>query len=286
MNLVFATCDHQPLITADDQPLADALEARGVGVTPVPWTELDPYALVDAPPILLRSTWDYHRVPTMFRTWLEALEDSGRQTFNPPSIARDNVDKIYLKELEASGIAIPRTRWLDRVDAGSIDRILQDESWTRALLKPRIAATAYGTFLIERGTSLSDEDLAPARASGAMLQEVIPEVVERGETSLVFLGGVFSHAVVKRARPGDFRVQKDFGGQVDVTNPSPALLAFARSVMTRVPSTCIYARVDVVESNRGPILMELELIEPELYFLMVPESADHFAQLLVDRLQS
>jgi glutathione synthase/RimK-type ligase-like ATP-grasp enzyme len=286
VNLVFATCDHQPLITADDQPLADALEARGVGVTPVPWTELDPYALVDAPPILLRSTWDYHRVPTMFRTWLEALEDSGRQTFNPPPVARGNVDKIYLKDLDAAGISIPRTRWLDRIDPASIDRVLEEESWTSAVLKPRIAATAYGTFLVEAGTSLSDDELRPVRASGAMLQEVIPEVVERGETSLVFLGGVFSHAVVKRAEPGDFRVQKDFGGQVDVTNPSPALLAFARSVMTRVPPSCLYARVDVVESCRGPILMELELIEPELYFLMVPESADRLAQLLVDRLQS
>ncbi len=136
-----------------------------------------------------------------------------------PSVARGNVDKIYLKDLEAAGIAIPRTRWLDRIDAGSIDRILQEESWTSAVLKPRIAATAYGTFLVEHGTSLSDDELVPARASGAMLQEMIPEVVERGEISLVFLGGVFSHAVVKRAKPGDFRVQKDFGGSVEVDHP-------------------------------------------------------------------
>ena len=66
MNVVFATCDHQPLIARDDQPLADALAARGVDVTPIPWTEIDPYAILDAPPIVLRSTWDYHRMPTMF----------------------------------------------------------------------------------------------------------------------------------------------------------------------------------------------------------------------------
>lgn len=286
MDVVFATCDHQPLVTADDQLLADALEACGVRVTPIPWTELDPYALLDAPPILLRSTWDYHRVPTMFRSWLQALEDSGRQMFNPASVARGNVDKIYLKDLDATGIAIPRTRWLDRIDAGSIERVLEEESWTSAVLKPRIAATAYGTFLVERGTALSDDELLPARASGAMLQEVIPEVIERGETSLVFLGGAFSHAVVKRAKRGDFRVQKDFGGNAEVTTPSAALLSFATDVMTRVPSTCLYARVDAVASGRGPILMELELIEPELYFLFVPEAAHHFAGLIVDRLQS
>jgi glutathione synthase/RimK-type ligase-like ATP-grasp enzyme len=285
VNLVFATCDHQPLTTADDQPLADALKAHGVEVTPIPWTELDPFADFDASPILLRSTWDYHRMPTMFRSWLEALETSGRATWNPPGVARANVDKIYLKDLEAASIAIPKTIWLDQLDAASIDRAFDEHGWTRAVLKPRIAATAYGTFLIERGTSLADEDLHPARATGAMLQELVPEVAVRGETSLVYLGGVFSHAVVKRAKPGDFRVQKDFGGRVDATTPSPALLAFANNVMTHVPSTCLYARVDVVESSRGPLLMELELIEPELYFLNVPESAGRFAQLLVDRLR-
>ena len=104
-------------------------------------------------------------------------------------------------------------------------------------------------------------------------------------SDLVYLGGAFSHAVVKRAKRGDFRVQKDYGGRVDVTTPSPVLSAFANNVMTHVPSTCLYARVDVVESSRGPLLMELELIEPELFFLIVPEAAERFAQLLVDRLR-
>ena len=285
MKLVFATCDHQPLIARDDQPLADALAARGVDVTPIPWTEIDPYAILDAPPILLRSTWDYHRRPAMFRSWLDALADSGRVTWNPPQVARGNVDKIYLQALEAAGIAIPKTRWLDRVDQVTLDRAFEEEGWQRAVLKPRIAATAYGTFLIARGSTLSDEDLAPARASGAVLQEVVPEIVELGETSIVYAGGAFSHAVQKRARDGEFRVQQDFGGRVEPVNPARDLAAFAAQVMTGVPPECLYARIDVVRSSRGPLLMELELIEPELYFLIVPEAADRMAQVLVDRLQ-
>ncbi len=130
-------------------------------------------------------------------------------------------------------------------------------------------------------TSLPDDDLQPARASGALLQQVVPEVVERGEISIVYLGGTFSHAVLKRAKAGDFRVQKDFGGRVEATTPSAQALAFAARVMTGVPPTCLYARVDIVESRRGPLLMELELIEPELYFLIVPEAADRLAR--VDR---
>ena len=284
MNVVFATCDHQPLITPDDQPLADALHARGVTVTPIPWTELDPYAILDAPPIVLRSTWDYHRVPTMFLAWLQALEDSGRRAWNPPAIARGNVDKIYLRTLESAGIAIPKTCWLERIDGDAIDAAMHAEGWPRAVLKPRIAATAYGTFMIERGQLLADDDLAPARSSGALLQEVIPEVIERGEMSLVYFVGAFSHAVVKLAKAGDFRVQKDFGGRVDAITPSATALAFADSVMAQVPPTCLYARVDLVEAARGPLLMELELIEPELYFLVAPGAAARIADLIIERL--
>lgn len=284
MRVVFATCDHQPLIARDDQPLADALTALGVEVVPIPWTEIDPYAVVDSPPIVLRSTWDYHRMPTLFLAWLDSLADSGRATMNPPHIARGNVDKIYLQELESAGIAIPKTRWLDRVDHETIDRAMSEEGWDRAILKPRIAATAYGTFLISKGSAIPDDDLAPARASGALLQEVVLEIVERGETSIVYAGGAFSHAVVKRAKDGEFRVQQDFGGRVQAASPSASLLSFAASVMSLVPDTCLYARVDVVDSGRGPLLMELELIEPELYFLHVPDAAARMAALIASRL--
>ena len=284
MTLVFATCDQQPLIAADDEPLAAALRARGVDVIPIPWTELDPYALLDAPPILLRSTWDYHRVPTMFLAWLQAMEDSGRTMWNPPAMARGNVDKIYLKELEASGIAMPKTRWVDQVLGETLEQVLEDEGWSSAVLKPRIAATAYGTFLIGRQSLRSPDDLAPARASGALVQELVPEVIDRGEISLVYFDGYFSHAVIKRAQPGDFRVQQDFGGRVEPITPSADLLSFAGRVMSAIGDTPHYARVDVVETGRGPLLMELELIEPELYFLHVPDAATRMAQLIIDRL--
>ena len=203
---------------------------------------------------------------------------------NPPRVARGNVDKIYLQALESAGIAIPQTRWLDRVDNRMIDQTMQEAGWTRAILKPRIAATAYGTFLIDTSATLSDDDLAPARSSGALLQEVVPEIVEQGETSIIYTGGAFSHAVVKHAKDGEFRVQKDFGGRVEAASPSPALQSFAASVMAHVPDSCLYARVDAVDTSRGPLLMELELIEPELYFLIVPDAAERLAQLIVNRL--
>ncbi len=286
MTVVFATCDHQPLVAPDDEPLAEALKALGFGVTPIPWTEIDPSGIVEPWPIVLRSTWDYQRVPTMFAAWLEALADSGRMVLNPPLIARQNIDKLYLRGLEEAGIPIPRTRWIDRPDAAAIDQVLREEHWDAAVLKPRIGATAHGMFLLTPGMDLSETDLAPARASGALVQEFIPESRDRGEISLVFAGRDFSHAVLKHARDGDFRVQKDFGGSVAETTPSADVRALASQVMSLVPADCTYARVDVVEANRGPLLMELELIEPELYFSIVPGSAARMARAISSQFSS
>ncbi|HYB93566.1 MAG TPA: hypothetical protein VEC39_01240 [Vicinamibacterales bacterium] len=285
MQVIFATCDHFPQTTADDQVLADALRAAGVDVEPLPWTTIDPYSVVDAPPVLLRSTWDYHRLPTLFRSWLQALADSGRTAWNPPAVALRNIDKIYLKDLENQGVAIPDSRWLDHPDRSAIDRAMNEQRWERAVLKPRIAATAYGTFLVDAATQLSDDDLGPARSSGALLQQYVPEISQCGEMSLVFLAGEFSHAVRKQARDGDFRVQKDYGGTVQAATPSAPILQFAQRVVDLAASECLYARVDVVEADNGPLLMELELIEPELYFAIVPEAATRMASLLGDRLR-
>jgi len=284
VTIVFATCSHQPFITADDQPLAEALRALGYRVEPEPWTDIDPEAHLAADPVVLRSTWDYHRVPTMFTAWLAAMADSGRLLLNPADVVRDNLDKIYLQRLAGAGIAIPKTRWIEKPDAASLAAILGDEQWAQAVLKPRIAATAYGTFLLAEERLPDENDLAPARASGALIQEFIPEITSSGEVSMVYAGGQFSHAVAKRAATDDFRVQKDFGGVVEAVTPSATLLAFGDLVMAHVPASCAYARVDAVESARGPLLMELELIEPELYFGIVPDSAGRMARAIVDRL--
>jgi glutathione synthase/RimK-type ligase-like ATP-grasp enzyme len=280
--LLLATCAKRPALTPDDTLLAEALQRLGIDSEARPWTKIAPH---DEPtPILLRSTWDYHQIPDRFAGWLDALASGGRRVLNPAAVARWNMDKRYLRDLERAGVAIPRTCWLERPTVAEVRAALERERWPSAVLKPRIGATAYGTLRVGATSLPADHELEPAQASGALLQEFLPEIVDGGELSLVFVEGEFSHAVRKRPQPGDFRVQGDFGGTYEPTAPSSECLAFARAALAAAPDDVVYARVDLVETSGGPRLMELELIEPELYFRLAPGGADRLAAAVAGRL--
>lgn len=272
--LRFATCAKRPQPTDDDQLLATALAAIGIAVEACPWQTLAPG--VDTPPILLRSTWDYYRHPADFRHWLEAHRAAGTAMQNSPVVALGNMDKLYLGGLEAAGIPLPHTRWLDRPTTAAIQGILAEEGWERAVLKPRISATAYGTVIVSRGEPVPEAALAVAAETGGLVQEFLPEIAA-GELSLIFTGGGFSHAIRKVPHSGDFRVQSEFGGRSESVAPSAAALLLATRAMGLTSTPCLYGRVDLVETARGPLLMELELIEPELFFRLDPGAAPRLA---------
>ncbi|MGE3276505.1 MAG: RimK family alpha-L-glutamate ligase [Vicinamibacterales bacterium] len=281
--LIFATCVSLPGITPDDQPLADALMSLGVEVRPLPWTEIAPDASL---PVLLRSTWDYYLSGPRFEGWLQALEAAGTRVINPAPVARWNMDKRYLLELEAAGVAIPPTLMAHGFDGAGLRTALEARGWSTAVVKPRVSATAHGTLVVRAGEAIPEAGLEPASNAGALIQAFVPEILEQGELSLVYLGGQYSHAVRKRARPSDFRVQSDHGGTVEAASPSAASRALGDRAVSAAPGSCLYARVDLVETSRGPVLMELELIEPELFFLHAPAAAMQCARLLRSMLAS
>lgn len=276
LHVVFATCDRLPEATASDQVLQRALEARGAEVSVLPWSSIKRDTPGDL--ILLRSTWDYHKRVQEFMDWLSQLERAGRRVLNPIPTVRWNLDKAYLKELAELGIAIPETRFEYQLTPARLATLMATLGWSRAVVKPRISATAHGTFLVRAGEMV--DSLAPAWESGALVQEYVSEVTERGELSLLFFGGDYSHAVIKKPKSGDFRVQTDFGGSAEPVSPSDDAIQFATRVLQSTPHAWIYARVDIVETAKGPLLMELELIEPHLFFDGEPRSAERLADLL------
>ena len=276
--LAFATCRRLPELAADDRLAAEALRRRGAVVDPLLWDA--PHvdgAGFDA--VIVRSVWDYHLRPVEFLGWVETLERTRTLLLNPPAVLRWNHHKSYLRDLAARGVATVPTVWLERGAEADLGGLLADRGWAEAVVKPAISASAHETWLTSRSRFGTDEGRLRGLllAGDALVQPMVPEVRSRGEWSLIFLGGEFSHAMLKRPRDGDFRVQEELGGRAWREEPSAALLEQARQVLAAAPAPCLYARVDGVERDGRLVLMELELIEPVLYFGAAPGAADRFA---------
>jgi glutathione synthase/RimK-type ligase-like ATP-grasp enzyme len=273
---VLATCRTKPALTPGDGRLAAALRDLDAIVVAAPWDTIEPAG--DDGVVCLRSTWDYHLRWDEFRDWVGKFEDPGR-LWNPPSTVLWNADKLYLRDLASAGIALPRTEWFEPGERPDVTGRLEAWGADRAVLKPRVSATAYGTHVVSRDRGIDPADWPALERSGCLLQPFVPEIQSRGEISLIFLDGGFSHAVRKRPVAGDFRVQADFGGSLETATPVGDTIGFGEAVLAAAGRPWLYARVDLVETDRGPVLMELELIEPDLF--LTPEGAARLAEGLI-----
>ena len=280
MKFVLATCRPKPALTSGDALLAEALRRLGAAVLATPWDAIDPGR--DEGVICLRSTWDYHLRWHEFRQWVRSFVKRGG-LWNPAETVLWNADKVYLRDLAAAGVGLPRTRWFEPGERPRIAALLDDWGAARAVLKPRVSATAFGTHVASGDDSIGDGDWAALERSGSLVQEFVPEIQSRGESSLVFLAGSYSHAVLKRPNAGDFRVQADFGGSLETTTPPDRAIAFGHAVLAAADRPWLYARVDLVETDAGPVLMELELIEPDLF--LPPAAATRLAEALVESVE-
>jgi hypothetical protein len=280
VDILLATQRESPGLTPSDGLLAAALEVRGARVSSRPWDSIDPSSSAGRM-VCIRSTWDYHLRVKEFAAWVSGFRNQPGRLWNPPATVLWNLDKDYLRSLEQLGIALPVTHWLPANESPDLGALFRSTGWRQAVLKPRVSASAHGTILATPESILSSGTAARLSTSGALLQEFIPEILTRGEVSLMFFGGEFSHAVCKEVAAGEFRVQPHLGGGARLVEPSSELRAFGERVLGTVPTPWVYARVDVVQAERGPLLMELELVEPELFFHLAPERADHLAHRLM-----
>ncbi|HXM21161.1 MAG TPA: hypothetical protein VN948_07850 [Terriglobales bacterium] len=289
MRIALATSKDWPDLTPDDRTLLRPLADRGFKAEPAVWSDTS-YPWQDCEAVVLRSCWDYHLCTEEFLRWIAFLESTGCSVWNPPAMIRWNTDKSYLRSLENKGIPIVPTLWCEPGETQSLADALRDKGWDKAVIKPRISATAHRTRLVEAknaetGQGLFEELMAGA---GVMVQEFMDGIVSEGEWSLIFFVGEFSHAVLKTPKPGDFRVQNDFGGKSHAADPPVLVLECAVRAVQAV-GDMLYARVDGVV-RRAPHadqfrIMELELIEPALFLTSHPAAADRFADAIAAALQ-
>ncbi|MGZ3306398.1 MAG: ATP-grasp domain-containing protein, partial [Asticcacaulis sp.] len=217
--------------------------------------------------ILPLIAWGYHTLPDAFARTLEGLR--GRPMRNPADIVAWNIDKRYLRDLADAGVRIIPTVFVDRLDDEAVALARADFATDAVVLKPVVSAGARNT-LVFRGARLSEE-ADKGRSSPpegpAMIQPFMPAIQSEGEWSLLYFGGVFSHAVLKTPKSGDFRSQPDYEAQLRALTPPPEALELADTALDFVGrDRLLYARADMVRDSDGRFcLMELELIEPDLY---------------------
>lgn len=284
--VLLATSPDLPALDDDDRPLVEALGALGIGAAPLVWS--DPAAL-DLPPgevVVVRSCWDYHLHPARFLGWIDALEGRGVELVNPAPLLRWNLHKRYLVELGERGIPVVPTELVESGRGPTLAEVLARRGWERAVVKPAVSLSAHETWRLSRAEAAGQEArFAALRARGDVLvQRFVPEIVSEGEWSLVFLGGEYSHAVRKRPKAGDFRVQSDHGGRATPEAPPAWVLEGARRVLDSLAETPVYARVDGVAAGGRLLLMELECIDPSLFLGAHPPAAERLARLLTSRL--
>jgi glutathione synthase/RimK-type ligase-like ATP-grasp enzyme len=273
-------------LSDDDRLLLAELWTLGVEAEPAVWDDASvDWKRYDA--VVIRSTWDYHLSPASFFAWLARLEALGVALWNPAPVVRANADKSYLKELEARGVSVVPTLWIEKGRPVKLDELLEARGWNDAVVKPVISGGAYRTSRVKRGDPAGQAALDDVLAhSNAMVQPFLAEIAAEGEWSFIFLGGEFSHAVLKTVRAGDFRVQEQHGGRTERREPPPALLAQAREAAIAGPAPWLYARVDGIRRGNELIVIELELIEPFLYLSHSPVAARTLAEAVKARLSS
>ncbi|MEJ2153152.1 MAG: hypothetical protein P8Y29_09440 [Gemmatimonadota bacterium] len=278
VRIVFATWRGQPGVTADDRLAIGPLRDRGIDVESVPWssTAAD-WTQFDA--VVLRSCWDYHVRARAFVDWLERLDADGVRVVNAVPIVRWNLDKQYLRELEQRGFPVEPTVWVERGTSIELCALLDRQGWDEAVIKPAISASAHDTWRVTRLSGVGDQErLESMLDSGTvMVQRLNPVIRTTGEWSFVFLGGEYSHAVLKTPAPHEFRIQEKLGGQVCATEPASPMVDLARQVIQALPGEAVYARVDGIADSNQLTVMEVELIEPSLFLAYSPGSPIRFA---------
>jgi len=260
------------------EPLRDL----GWDVVEVPWSRpTREWAEFDA--VVIRSPWDYQNVPKQFMATLAAIEQAGTRLFNPLRVCQWNLDKVYLKELQVRGVPIVPTQWIDHLDEARLAKIFsQAGEESRLVVKPTIGAGADGIYVLSPDDKHQAERAVNEYATQRlMVQPFLSSIQTTGEYSLFYFAGRYSHAIIKQPQAGDFRVQEEHGGSIRAATPSETMRQIATQALDAVGETLLYARVDIVLLDDGsPAVIELEIIEPSLYFSYDLESPRRFADAL------
>ena len=273
-----------------------ALEAAGLKARIAAWDD-ESEDWSKSPLVIVRATWNYYEVPERFLRWAARVGDVCT-LFNPLEVIRWNIHKGYLRDLRERGVNATPTAYVAQGSDGHLAGICDEHAWEKIVVKPAISASSFSTHAMQRD-ALDEALFASLVAKREMMvQPYIESVEEYGERSIVMIDGEVCHSIRKEPRLA--------GGDESVSGPHPidddvralataalaavdgaALAAVDGAALGAGDRTLLYGRVDVARDQDGaPMVMELELIEPSLFFVQSPETLDRFVNVVRSKVNS
>ncbi|MDU0353556.1 hypothetical protein RS130_06095 [Paraglaciecola aquimarina] len=278
------TTDHLEDYFVYDQMLIEPFKQKGWLAEEVSWrNEQVDWSQFDV--VLIRSTWDYQQDVTKFLAKLAQISRTSAQLENSLKIVEWNISKGYLKELQSQGVNIVPTLWFDNFDYEQLSQSFAHFVTGELVIKPMVSAGADFTYRLSLANLAQlRQELSEVFATRAfMVQPFLNGIVNEGEYSLFYFSGEFSHAILKKPKTGDFRVQEEHGGLLQTVQPSDEMLVVARHCLAALPEDVFYGRIDLVRHSDEFVVIEIELIEPSLYFNMDPASPQRFVDAFIQR---
>jgi len=270
-------------VESEDDKLLDFLKEKGLKIEKVIWNDQninwENYALA-----ILKSPWDYFDLIEDFCKWLDHLEEKKVHLLNAIDIVRWNSNKRYLQEIEAAGLKITPSIFINKKESINLNHFFEKFNTDKLIVKPCVSGGAKNTFKVTADNvhEINHKLQQLVQNEDFIVQPFLPEILESGEWSFVFFNGKYSHSLIKQAKAGDFRVQPAHGGSVHPQQPNEDLIAIAQNYVSLFAKNCLYARVDGTFVNGEFLLMELELIEPFLFLNTDPENYNRYYQALQD----
>ena len=266
-------------VLREDELVINALKEKNLSVVKKDWND-SIFDWETTRSILFRSTWDYFDKFELFKKWFNKTKNKCLM-INSTETIEWNIDKHYLLDLQEHQIPIPNSEFIKRGSSIDLLLLMQKKNWNEIVVKPTISGAAKNTYRLKEEEIIQFGPIWEKLIykEDFIVQEFQNNVISEGEVAMIVIGGKFTHAVLKKAKEGDFRVQDDFGGSIAIYNPSEEIVKLAEKctrILTPIPS---YARVDIIWDNLMELAVsELELIEPELWFRLNPNAAKKLAQ--------
>jgi hypothetical protein len=281
VNIALVSCTNLPGWEVDDKPLIDALQKLGATVQCPAWTDAIDWNQFDIS--VIRTTWDYHARKIEFVHWCKTVP----RLFNNAEIVEWNTHKSYLRELEQQRVAIAPTVWIDENEKVDVQEVLQQLGATRGFIKPQVGACASDTLRFNHNEyEVAQQFINSNLHQDMMVQPYLESVETEGELTAIFIDSEYTHGVQKIPVKGDYRVQDDFGASDMPYSFTEEEIQMMKQTILAVPNhdDLLYARFDYLRDNSGTLVLnELELVEPSLFFRHCPESAEKFANAIINR---